>query len=294
MKFTVLLSTICITFLLALCNYGGCQPNHAISHPCHALNAIVTLTYQDTHLSYAYEDLIGLESYQGNGGRLKVTGEVTGPLSYTGVRMSTIKNQFSSVPSSYGVVTVSSDGFVQYFSHEQAIGDVMVYDTDGEEIGVGGVAMMLAYKEEGISDFSGGPFRVAWVNQDDPITDAFLWSKYIEEIEFIDDSTGDTTAPSLSFEKPVNGLYLFNRRIMPFFIPFIVGDITVQVAATDASGLSQVIIMVDDELKVRMHDEPFEWTWDDSAFGKHVITLVTYDAAGNIAMQEQHVWMINP
>lgn len=282
-----------ISFLIIVL-ISGCYQASAVSVDHSALAASLRLSFGNEHQIFSYEDLLDIETYQGVGGRLKITGDVTGPFSYTGVRMSLLKNQISGVPSTYGIVTISSDGFIQYFSHDQVIGQVMVYDTDGQEIGEGGVTMMLAYQEEGISDFSGGPYRVSWVNQDQPVTDAFLWSKYVKEVEFIDDSSGDDAQPTLSFHHPVNGLYIRNRRLFPFPIPFILGDITIQIDAADSSGISQVVVLIDNELKAQLRDEPFEWTWDETALGRHTISLATYDLAGNIALQEQEVWILNP
>jgi len=253
----------------------------------------LTLRYEGEELLFTYDDLTSLEAYAGNGGRLKVTGEVTGPFSYTGVRLLTFINQFDAPPASYKAVVVSEDGLVQTFTAAETAGDVMVYTTQGEENGVGGVTMMLAYKEEGATDFSGGPFRIAWVNTGQPVTDAFLWSKYVCSIDFFDDSS-DTILPSLSLEKPVNGFYIFNRRIFPFITPVIFGGITVEVKASDASGIAQVLFVVDEELKAQDANAPYQWEWDEHVVGYHTLTVVTYDAAGNIQTQQQDLWIFNP
>jgi len=44
--------------------------------------------------------------------------------------------------------------------------------------------MILAYEEEGIKDFPGGPLRVAYVDDEEQLTDSFLWPKHVIEIEF--------------------------------------------------------------------------------------------------------------
>lgn len=61
---------------------------------------------------------------------------------------------------------------------------MQVYDTGGNKQGIGGVTMILAYEEEGIKNFYGGPLRIAFVDDEEQLTDSALWSKYIIKIEF--------------------------------------------------------------------------------------------------------------
>jgi hypothetical protein len=44
---------------------------------------------------------------------------------------------------------------------------------------------------------------------------------------------------------------------------------------------------VDDNLKGKVKEEPFEWLWDETIFGRHVIKAIAYDYAGNMAAVEQ-------
>ncbi|MFH1101147.1 MAG: Ig-like domain-containing protein [Methanobacteriota archaeon] len=270
---------------------------HAVdtSEPWGLATPIFTLSYQGEHISYSYDDLVALETYQGNGGRLKVTGDVVGPFTYTGVRISTLVEELPNPPAEYSIIVISEDGYVTKFSSDQVHGDIMVYDTDGEEVSVGGVIMILAYEEEGISDFDGGPLRISWINADAPITDAFLWIKYMKEIEIIDYSVEDTTAPVVSLEKPTTGLYIVDRRFFPFPRTIILGSITITVDVADEdSGVSQVLFIVDDAMKAKKNIGLMEWEWDEHVFGTHTIKVVSYDYAGNIADVTREVWIFNP
>lgn len=168
-----------------------------------------TLTYQGEQREYALDQLENLEEYTGTGGHLKQTGDITGPYEYTGVRILTLLDQFPSLPESYKLITISTDGYLYTFTYDQIQGDVTVYDTNGNYVGRGGVVMLLAYKEHGEFDFYGGPLRITWVNDNNAVTNAPLWQKNITEIEIIVSSGQDTIPPRLNIDKPGNYLYLF-------------------------------------------------------------------------------------
>jgi hypothetical protein len=58
--------------------------------------------------------------------------------------------------------------------------------------------------------------------------------------------------------------------------------------------LDKVEFYVDDELKQTLSYEPFEWLWDERMLFNHtIITAIAYDNAGNIAPNEQEVWIFN-
>lgn len=269
------------------------------SHNCKAdnqqlENTLLTLRYHSEKHSYTLDDLKVLESHSGTGGRLNSIKEITGPLEYIGVRISTLIEDISDVNPIVDLMVISSDGYITKFTNDQINGQVTIYNTQGEKIGVGGVVMMLAYEEEGISNFSGGPLRITWVNNDNPITDSFLWIKYVQEIDIIDNVTSDHLAPTLTLTQPVNGLYFMNHRIFPLPIPLIFGSITVKVSATDEStGVMNVLFIVDQTLKEVKNGQPFQWTWNEKIKGSHTLKIITYDFAGNIATKEQKVMIYN-
>ena len=168
----------------------------------------------------------------------------------------------------------------------------MVYDTDGHEIGIGGVSMILATSEDGETEYN-GMYRIAFINDDEPITDAPLWAKYIVELEFIDEST-DTIPPTLTLEKPKDSLYLFDKELVPYSKPLIIGGITISVDATDATGISRVLFIVDEDLKHETTTTPYEWHWDEYTIGTSILEVIVYDSAGNIASVEKELLVINP
>ena len=90
--------------------------------------------------------------------------------------------------------------------------------------------------------------------------------------------------PSVTITKPVNGIYLMDKRILPLSKPFIIGKITIQVETTqEPFGIDRVEFNIDDALKATDTEPPYEWTWSTPAFFKHTIRVIAYDISGNSA-----------
>lgn len=253
---------------------------------------VLTLTYKGEEKQYSLENLQGFDSITGNGGRLKVTGSISGPYEYTGVLITTLADEFSSMSSEYSVVAIADDGYTVSYTSDEVQGNIMVYDSEGNEVGIGGVSMVLATMEGGETDYPGS-YRIVFVNEDDPITDSFLWAKYLVELEFIDESNDDTP-PAITMVKPSNGVYLFDRPLIPYPKPFIIGEITIEINAYDDSGISRVLFVVNEELKHELTSAPYYWLWDETAIGEYTIETIAYDNAGNIGRAQKSVFIINP
>jgi|GEM_PF-2838426 len=269
------------------------SPSENEYHPLDTVT-FFTLTYQEEQRDYSLDELENLGKYRGTGGHLKETGDITGPFEYTGVRILTLLNQLPNPPETYKLVTISNDGYLYTFTYEQIQGDVKVYDTNGNYVGRGDVVMLLAYKEHGDYDFYGGPLRITWVNDNNAVTDAPLWPKYITEIEVIIPSGQDSSLPQVSIEKPENRVYLFDREIMPSSIPLIIGDITIKINAHDEqSNIAKVLVIIDEELKYRGMTPPYQWRWDERTLGMHTLIAKAYDTNGNNADDEIKIWIFN-
>ena len=145
---------------------------------------VLTLTYNGEQKTYTLEELENFDSTTGYGGRINKLGIITGPFEYKGVSISTLANEFLLTSTSFTITTMSADGYTYNYTQDEVQGNVQVYDTEGNEQGIGGVTMMLAYEENGTQNFSGGPLRIAFVNDDEPITLSSLWAKNVIEIEF--------------------------------------------------------------------------------------------------------------
>ena len=252
----------------------------------------LTVTYNGEHKYYTLEDLLNFDLLTGNGGRLKVTGTISGPYEYTGVLVTTLAQEFPLMTSEYRMVAIADDGYTVSYTYDEILGELMVYDIKGDEIGVGGVSMILATMEDGQTGYPGS-YRIAFINQEEPVTDSALWAKYLVELEFIPESS-DTTPPTTSIEKPTNALYFFDKQIIPYSKPFIIGDITIKANADDESGISRVLFVINEELKHEAYFPPYQWVWDEKAIGTYTLEVKAHDTAGNVNTAQKEILIINP
>jgi hypothetical protein len=99
---------------------------------------------------------------------------------------------------------------------------------------------------------------------------------------------------TINIEKPRGDrFYMFNRPIMPLKNTIIIERITVQAEVYNINNMDKVEFYIDDVLKSTDDEVPYEWTWNEFAFGNHEIKVVAYDNASNIASDEQKVWIFN-
>ena len=101
----------------------------------------------------------------------------------------------------------------------------------------------------------------------------------------------DTIPPRVEITKPINALYIKNRAVFPFFIPLVFGDIEICPTAVDnESAVEQMEIYINEGLVNTFYSSSGNWTWDKLAFGRQLIKIIAYDAAGNSNTIEQVVW----
>lgn len=97
--------------------------------------------------------------------------------------------------------------------------------------------------------------------------------------------------PNIEINKPKNGFYISDRKIIPLPCTLIIGDITIQANVSDEeSGVAGVEFYIDGILKFNDSSEPYEWLWDETAFFRYIIKVVAYDNAGNKASDEIKIW----
>jgi len=97
---------------------------------------------------------------------------------------------------------------------------------------------------------------------------------------------------TVTIEKPLPGLYINNflkmpllskllSRFMPKFRPIIIGPITIEANVTqNTSGVNRVDFYIDDVFQKTDTIEPYNFTWNKTAFFTHQITVIAYDNAG--------------
>jgi hypothetical protein len=125
------------------------------------------------------------------------------------------------------------------------------------------------------------------------------------ERSFIIDT--DSTPPSVEIEKPSpSGIY-FQDEILVWLSmiallifnsdsAFVVGDITVEVdASDDVSGVNRVEFYVDGSKRHTDSDgsNSYSWRWSNPRFGRYELSVTAYDNSGNKASDQLDVWIFN-
>jgi hypothetical protein len=106
----------------------------------------------------------------------------------------------------------------------------------------------------------------------------------------------DHNPPTVRIEKPRGHLYLFDKELLPLSSdrPIILGDISVTFSASDdETGIEKSDIFVDNQLKNTIEEKQYTWLWNETAVGTHTLHIKSYDNAGNEAVDEVNVWIMN-
>jgi hypothetical protein len=156
---------------------------------------ILTLWYDESPWNVTLDELENLESFTGTGRFIKTKllpdSVVLGDeYEYTGVRMTTLLNEIPTLPSNYTItVTALDDYSIEYIINE-INGIVDVYSENGSILSNETAIMVMVYKEDGMyySEIDPdseeiGPYRIAFVGEDQPITPSGLWTKRVISIE---------------------------------------------------------------------------------------------------------------
>lgn len=186
-----------------------------------------------------------------------------------------------SADSSMGVAVDSHDnvivsGYCSFSNPQKYEHCLIIYDENGKEIcmkrpEIKGTLMDVAVDHGDIIIVTGSkkPFNMG--NSD------FYTDKYL-----------DITPPSVQMEKPEeNNFYLFNIKL--FSLPkntIIIGGLTISMNIDDPNDVVKVEFYVDNQIMETITEAPFEWTWGDKGFGRHIIKTMTYDDTGNAVREE--------
>ncbi|MCD6222785.1 MAG: hypothetical protein J7K12_03780, partial [Thermoplasmata archaeon] len=100
----------------------------------------------------------------------------------------------------------------------------------------------------------------------------------------------DANPPSVEIQQPENGIYIFGNKIIPFFMPVIIGSMDVKAIANDENGIEKVEFYLDNHMVASIENQPYEWKYN--AIGMHKIKVIAIDANGNIGGNEIEVFGI--
>jgi PKD repeat protein len=91
----------------------------------------------------------------------------------------------------------------------------------------------------------------------------------------------------MEITNPGSGLYLFGNKFINIQRTIIIGAITVEATLMPYDPGSEpdydyVEFFIDDVSKATVTTAPFEWTWDEQAFGEHTIKVVAYHSGESV------------
>ncbi|MCE5254133.1 MAG: hypothetical protein LLG45_08020 [Actinomycetia bacterium] len=127
-------------------------------------------------------DLKAMPATAGYGGWKNQLGNITGPISWTGV---TLRALMRLVGGGSSVTVVASDGYSENLSANDVAGAVTTYDpVTGEVITGIDIIAIVAYAKGGGTLSSGeGPLRLAFVSSaQNQVTDSAMWVKKVVEL----------------------------------------------------------------------------------------------------------------
>ena len=158
-------------------------------------------------------------------------------------------------------------------------------------------------------ELSNGEGWISIQSHDDPQGDWFLWLKSLYGDIFAYQENGepilesdvaiqlfnyelDKIPPVVSIEQPkLNMIYLNNKELFewPLMNPLIIGSLNITVNANDPEfvGIGYVEIIINNESKATLNNEPYNWTWDEKGVGVYRIQAKAYDKAGNYATSQE-------
>jgi len=112
--------------------------------------------------------------------------------------------------------------------------------------------------------------------------------------DFYIDIISDFTPPIFTVSQPEPGyIYLFDRPLFPLGnTAFIIGPMTISIDPDEPNEISKVIFYIDGTVMETKQEAPFEYLWEDSTFGSHIIEIHVYDHELNMKRDVQSVWRI--
>ena len=108
-----------------------------------------------------------------------------------------------------------------------------------------------------------------------------------------DTITADNTNPAVSIDKPQDGLYLFNSRLLTLSRTIIIGGITMEVDTEDTSGIDRAEFYLDGELMKTDTSSSPEWYMNIKLRGQYNLEVIVYDHVGNKVTESKMINVYN-
>ncbi len=142
-----------------------------------------------SNYTLSWSQILKLPPVNQSGRSITSLNEVSDLHYYTGINLTYVLDVLIDLNQDFSVDIVASDGYKRTFSKDQFFGNLTLYDELGTSIGHGGpenLSLILAYYEEDQKiGFESGPFRVALVGSNTPITGSKYWIRLVDYIEVV-------------------------------------------------------------------------------------------------------------
>jgi hypothetical protein len=97
--------------------------------------------------------------------------------------------------------------------------------------------------------------------------------------------------PSIEITSPSNGLYIKDKKLLPFFSPVIFGDVTIKIDVINQGyGIEKMIFYNSEKELFTDNEPPFEFIYNTTNFGKQSITVKAIDVVENTAEETVTFW----
>ena len=103
--------------------------------------------------------------------------------------------------------------------------------------------------------------------------------------------TADNTAPEMTIEKPLNGLYFFNGKLLTLSRTIIIGPIDIELEGS--SDIAKAEFYIDNELMETVTSSTPEWYMNIKLRGQHNLEIIVYDHAGNTVTESKMIKVYN-
>ncbi len=97
-------------------------------------------------------------------------------------------------------------------------------------------------------------------------------------------------------QRPRQGyLYLAGREVAPIpsELPVVMGKMVVAANPEVEYAVERMEFYVDDELQAADDEAPYQWVWDEPAWGRHEVTVVAHDVLGKTRCGTRAIWIAN-
>ncbi|HEC76146.1 MAG TPA: PKD domain-containing protein [Thermoplasmatales archaeon] len=104
----------------------------------------------------------------------------------------------------------------------------------------------------------------------------------------------DKNPPEIKLKSPLNGIYVFNKKIFNLNSTVVIGNITIYAETNDyLSGVKKIELYLNGEYKANSTSSELKYEIDERYFGIYRVKVVAEDFASNYASIEKNIFMLN-